>query len=59
MYIDRVSSQWRTNFPTLRYKNDKTTFDVLPQDVKETLYWASGADSFLMPTFFSDYDKTL
>lgn len=58
MYLDKVTSEWRTNFPSIRYRTDVVTFEVLPLDVQETLYWISGADSVFMPMFYSEYEKT-
>jgi hypothetical protein len=58
MYIDDVTSEWRTNFPTIRYRNDITEFEKLSPDLKESVFWMSAADSVLMPIFYSDYEKT-
>ena len=58
MYLNTVTSEWRTNYPTIRYKNTKDDWSLLPSDVKKSVYWTSGADSVLMPLFFADYDKS-
>lgn len=58
MYLNTVTSEWRTNYPTIRYKNTEDDWSLLPSDVKKSVYWTSGADSVLMPLFFADYDKS-
>jgi hypothetical protein len=58
MYFNPITSEWRTNFPTIRYKDTMTEWSDLPSDVKKSVYWTSGADSVLMPLFFADYDKS-
>ena len=57
LYLIPRTSEWRTNFPSIRYKNSYTEFSEFETSVKETIYWASSVDSTIMPVVFENYDQ--